>query len=249
MWNHDEMPLLPATGQATSYRTGDDGYFKAGRPGGNRFGDVGNGTIHDRATGLLWVKQPERIIPGATGVHAANQAQAARGNWANATAYAKADLAKDTAGSTYWVCVAAHTSASASTTFAQDRAANPTYWRQSVWAASAANLTTPATMGWDAAVDACLGLSYAGQDDWRLPNVSEQMSLFGWDRTAAPMIVDPVMFPNTPTTSWYFTSTTDRFAPTQAIVVCNVYPTWPCLSDAKTTPRYVRPVRGGRINV
>ena len=83
--------LLPKTGQTTSYSSGDDGDFQAGfaRP---RFRDNNNGTITDFATGLMWVKQPELIIPGATGVHATNQIQVAKGDWANDTAYAKACL-------------------------------------------------------------------------------------------------------------------------------------------------------------
>lgn len=53
---------LPPTGQTTSTRTGDDGYYKKGYPrSGVRFIDNGDGTITDNATGLMWVKQPENI--------------------------------------------------------------------------------------------------------------------------------------------------------------------------------------------
>jgi hypothetical protein len=245
MWNHDEMPLLPATGQVTSYRAGDDGALRFGRPGGNRFRDMGDGTVYDRFASLLWVKQPELIIPGAAGVHASNQVQAARGNWANATAYARADLAKDAADGTYWVCAVAHASAGAAASFAQDRAANPTYWRQSVWTASAANLTTPAKMGWNAAVDQCLALTHAGFTDWRLPNVNELAVLRDWSRTSG--FGGFTAFPNGQPT-YYWTSTT--LPPSDGLEV-NFSPTsgYLVVPDATTLLRYVRPVRAGRTNV
>jgi hypothetical protein len=245
MWNHDEMPLLPATGQTTSYRTGDDGTFRAGRPGGNRFRPLGDGTVFDRHTSLLWVRQPELVIPGAAGIHPTNQVQAARGEWANATAYASADLAKDAADGTYWVCSVAHNSAAAGT-FAADRAANPTHWRQSVWAASAANLTTPAAMAWNAAIDACLALPYAGYDDWRLPNANEVNSLFLGGNASAPCI-DKTAFPNTQAQN-YWSGSTYLSATGWAMIgqfqgkMGMVY-----LAD-KTSACYVRPVRGGRTN-
>lgn len=48
--------VLPKTGQATSYRDGDDGYYQKGWFNGPRFKDVGNGTVVDSATGLMWPK-------------------------------------------------------------------------------------------------------------------------------------------------------------------------------------------------
>lgn len=47
---------LPKTGQTTSYRDGDDGYYQKGWDEGERFKDVGDGTIIDNATGLMWPK-------------------------------------------------------------------------------------------------------------------------------------------------------------------------------------------------
>lgn len=45
------------TGQLTSYRTGDDGTYEKGYPKtGARFVDNGDGTITDKATGLMWAK-------------------------------------------------------------------------------------------------------------------------------------------------------------------------------------------------
>jgi hypothetical protein len=238
---------------------GDDGYFQAGSARATRFIDNGNGTISGRATGLMWIKQPELIIPGATGVHASNQIQAARGSWANGTAYALADLAKDTADSTYWVCVSAHTSAG-SGTFAEDRGgAAAGKWRQTVWTASAANLTTPAAMTWANAVGYCLGskwdavnplgavgLSYAGYTDWRLPNWIEMVSLSNVEGTVAPLTYG-AFFPNTKVAN-YYTSSTYKGSPTYAHVVAYVNPYLSITVITKTTAAYVRPVRGGRLN-
>ena len=254
---------LPRTGQTTSYVVGDDGYFQAGNPRATRFVDNGNGTISDRATGLQWVKQPELIIPGATGVHASNQIQAARGDWANSTAYALADLAKDTADSTYWVCVSAHTSAG-SGAFADDRAgAAAGKWRQTVWTASAANLTTPATMNWANAVGYCLGsrwdsvnplgavgLNYAGFADWRLPNSGELSTLVDIG-IAANAMIDP-LFINTQfgSTTYYWSSSTNPFVATYAYYTDFTATTTsaPRRALAKTNTWYLRPVRGGRLN-
>lgn len=201
---------LPRTGQTTVYRAGDDGTYQAGARAANarasELVDNGNGMVTDYATGLVWVKQPELIIPGAVGVHATNQIQVARGNWANSTAYAKADLAKDTADSTYWVCAVAHTSAAPATTFAQDRAANPTWWRQTIWTVSGANLTTPAPFDWNGAIDACEALEYAGFTDWRLPNFIEHGTIMNLNANAPSSY--SAVFPNTMYNNPYWTSTT-----------------------------------------
>jgi hypothetical protein len=240
---------LPRTGQTTVYATGDDGTCQAGVRAANarasELVDNGNGTITDYATGLMWPKQTEIVIPGAVGVHPTNQIQVARGNWANNTAYAKADAAKDTTDSTYRICAVAHTSAAAGT-FAADRTAYPTYWRQTIWTASAANLVTPATMIWTAFIAACLGsdwggsgLSYAGYNDWRPPNLQEVYSLLNLGAAAAPY--SHAAFPKM--INRLFSSSTLKSDTTQAfqlsiwdgLVVCG----------AKSTARYGYPVRGG----
>jgi hypothetical protein len=254
---------LPRTGQTTSYAAGDDGYFQAGNPRGgaaqaSRFIDNLNGTISDRATGLQWVKEPQKIIPGATGVHSTNQIQVAHGNWANNHAYALAELCKDTDLSTYWVCVSAHTSAAAGT-FAADRAgAAAGKWRQTVWTDSAADLGSPAAMFWPDAEGYALGskwdgvnplgavgLTYAGFTDWRLPNILE---LFGiTDNGRQSPCIDPTAFPNTK--SNFYHSSTTRLSNT--LHSYNVYFGTTAYINyvVKTTASwYVRPVRGGRLN-
>jgi hypothetical protein len=257
--DHSSRLWLPRTGQVTSYATGDDGYFQAGNPRATRFIDNGNGTISDRATGLMWVKAPVLIIPGATGVHSTNQIQTAHGNWANNHAYVAAELCKDTDLSTYWVCVSAHTSAAAGT-FAADRAgAAAGKWRQTVWTASAADLTTPATFTWANAVLNCLGtkyggsepnaLNYAGYTDWRLPNITELIVVR--DPTVNAYATRwPSTFTNVglPYTYWWSGST--GICDTTLAHFGYFYGLLSeiTLLAAKTTLYYARPVRGGRLN-
>jgi hypothetical protein len=52
--------------------------------------------------------------------------------WLNGTLYSIGTTAIDMVDNTYWVCGVTHTSALIPTTFAQDRAANPTYWVRAV---------------------------------------------------------------------------------------------------------------------
>ena len=241
MWKHEFVNLLPPTGQTISYRTGDDGDFQAGLAVPKRFVDNGDGTIHDRATGLTWVKQPELIIPGAAGVHPTNQVQAARGDWANGTAYPAADLVCDAADGTFWVCAVSHTSATAGT-FADDRSVHPTYWRQTGWTASAANLASPAAMAWNSAIDNCANVQYAGCDDWRLPNDPEAHSLINRGKATTPQTYTSE-FPNSQTGYW--TSTSDGAS---VAIALNLASTASVGGSSKTNTKHVRPVRGGRIN-
>ena len=235
---------LPRTGQVTSYADGDDGYFQAGNPRTTRFIDNLNGTISDRATGLMWVKQPELIIPGAVGVHSTNQIQVAHGTWANNHPYDLADKCKPTGLLTYWVCVAAHTSA-ASGTFADDRAgAAAGKWRQTVWTSSNSSLDDAAFMTWANAVANSLALEYAGFTDWRLPNRIEFGSILDQESD-----VDPATYPDSVVLqvgSQYWTGTTWKFSTDTAFAIT---------TDGgqnepidKTSVFHVLPVRGGRIN-
>ena len=72
---------LPRTGQTTSYAVGDDGYFQPGNPRKTRFVDNGNGTISDRATGLMWVQDPSQC-----GGNFGSPGTPATMTWANALA-------------------------------------------------------------------------------------------------------------------------------------------------------------------
>jgi hypothetical protein len=50
------VPVLPKTGQTTVYQAGDDGTYQKGYASTPRFIDLGDGTILDRATGLIWAQ-------------------------------------------------------------------------------------------------------------------------------------------------------------------------------------------------
>src|ERR1035437_2742356 len=59
-------PSVPKTGAVVSYDGNnlDDGGTQLGNPVSPRFVDNGDNTISDKATGLMWIKRPELIIPG-----------------------------------------------------------------------------------------------------------------------------------------------------------------------------------------
>ncbi len=88
-----QLVPLPKTGQTTSYVSYDDGYYQKGSSITPRYVDNGDGTISDRSTNLMWVKEPAKIIPGAS-VIASNQIQRARSDWASSTEYLIGDLVK-----------------------------------------------------------------------------------------------------------------------------------------------------------
>jgi hypothetical protein len=154
-----------------------------------------------------------------------------------------ADLCKDVPGSTYWVCVTAHTSAAAGT-FAADRAgAAAGKWRQTVWTASASSLEYPAPMTWANAVANSLALEYAGFSDWRLPNLMEFLSVMNLGTDVSPMTYPGglVMLEGQ-----YWTSTTYILATDSAWSIDNT--SVEIYRDDKTYTYYLVPVRGGRIN-
>ena len=82
---------LPKTGQTISYATGDDGQLQVGvawpRP---RFTDIGDGTVTDNLTGLVWLKNANCLDDTlAGGNRSANNGEMSAGNaltWANALA-------------------------------------------------------------------------------------------------------------------------------------------------------------------
>lgn len=242
---------LPRTGQATSYRDGDDGYLETGLPGTTRFVPGVNNTVFDHMTGLEWVREVPLIMPGGTGAIGddfGGGASAARGDWAGTTAYVKGDLvSRDGADAApYFVCNADHTSGGA---FAGDVA----YWDETAWTSSAADLVTNSTMNWNTGIDNCRGsdhggsgLSYNGHDDWYLPNWWELVSLYDVADASPPMIND-TLFPNT-AQALYWTSTT--FAPlTNRGYACGW--DWDMIRVTyrlKTESNICRPVRGGITN-
>ena len=216
-----------------------------------------DGTVSDVRNGLMWVRRPELIIPGAVGVHVSNQIQVNRGNWvtASATAYALADMIIDTVGGGYWVCAVAHTSGAPDNTFAQDRAAHPTYWRATVWNASAAGnayFDVQAAFTWANALAYCTGsalgetgLSYAGYDDWRVPNIRQLLTLVSYDNALGSPYTWQAFFPMTKTDHYYWSSTT---YPNTTYADCIGAGGHHSQNGLKTDTHYARPVRGGRKN-
>ncbi len=96
---------------------------------------------------------------------------------------------------------------------------------------------SPSAMNWNNAIDECLALTYAGHNDWRLPNANELACLQDYE-SGAP-IIDPI-FANTKQ-NYYWTSTT---------VVWNTGRAWQIYffsggvtAADKALSRYPRPVR------
>jgi hypothetical protein len=96
--------LLPKSGQTTSYADYDDGWYEKGSPVIPRFIDNGDGTITDRVTNLMWVKNPPIMLPGATGITTGNVALVAHGDWVTGHDYIKGDLVRDAAGLNATAC-------------------------------------------------------------------------------------------------------------------------------------------------
>jgi len=230
---------LPVTGQTATYATGDDGDIQAGWPNAGRFVDPGDGTLRDRVTALQWVKQPELIIPGPDQVVPGNQILRAEGVWsASHGVYLAGDLVQGDGDpdSKFYICKAAHSEPSEPPSY---------YWIETIWTASAANLTTPAQFAWSDALTGCNGLQYAGHDDWRVPNLLEMLSVLDLSPSVSyPWVVDA--FPNIKLGN-YWTSSTFRESSGDAWRFRTVDA--PMLTVAsKTSTMHVLPVRGGRIN-
>ena len=98
----------------------------------------------------------------------------------------------------YYVTASNHTSGTLATDVTDGKMI------KSVWTASAANLTTPATRDWSNSIINCEALVYAGFSDWRLPNLNELQSLANYG-TYSPAI-NGTFFPNTQ--SYYYWSGT-----------------------------------------
>lgn len=238
------ISVLPKTGQTTSYPNGnetdrDDGHYQAGKTVLYRFINNMDGTVTDNVTGLMWVQQPELIIPGPS-VISSNQIQAARGPYGNGQSYSIGDLVSG--AGLFYVCVFSHLSNGK--TIIDDLSNFPDSWRQTVWTNSAINLTTPASMSWKTAIANCEPLDYAGSTDWRLPNIEELQSIVDYG-VYPPQAIDGTIFLHT--YGPYWSSTTNASNAGSAWYVDFGNGTASNI-DKQTSfvLIYVRPVRGGR---
>jgi hypothetical protein len=99
---------------------------------------------------------------------------------------------------------------------------------------------------WKGALSDCENLDFAGQTDWRLPNISELRSIADFSATRPGLALDEQAFPNTPASSSYWSSTTavqgTADSGTHAwVITFSLGNTW---FSEKTQREYVRCVRG-----
>jgi hypothetical protein len=97
----------------------------------------------------------------------------------------------------------------------------------------------PQELSWDAAIDACNNLNYAGYTDWKLPNIKELKSLFYIMETGQH--IDYNFF--TVYNWYYWSSTTYKLVETAAWVTEWIY-AWTITAFKETSALLVLPVRG-----
>ncbi|MGM0442395.1 MAG: DUF1566 domain-containing protein [Elusimicrobiota bacterium] len=93
---------------------------------------------------------------------------------------------------------------------------------------------------WADAIDGCESFSYAGHNDWRLPNVKELLSIVKYEGT--PPLINETYFPNTKYLVAYWSSTTKPDDTTKGITVDFRYGN-AANYQSKTGTCWVRPVR------
>ena len=113
-----------------------------------------------------------------------------------------------------------------------------------MWAAdgTGAGCNNGNTCTWLNAISFCENSTFAGYDDWRLPNINELTSIVNW-ATYSPAI-DTGYFPHTKTTPGYWSSTT--IVDFTGSVWKVDFSSGNVGTNTKTIPYYVRPVRGGQ---
>ncbi len=235
---------LPKTGQTTSYRNGDDSELQTGqnRPT-TRFVLYGNNTARDGQTRLTWISQPELILPGGP-IGGVNEVLSAEGQWASDHgAYSIGDLVQGDGDPDvlFYVTISDHTASAA------NQPPNAGMWVVTPWTSSSSDLTSPARMNWNDAMDNSTGsdldgagLSTAGHADWYLPNIKELYSIWEAERDA-PML-DSDIFPNTQDQYW---SSTTRKSASNFAKLMNFATSGVLGNLTKAGIVFVRPVRGG----
>ncbi len=111
-----------------------------------------------------------------------------------------------------------------------------------VKAGNSAGCNNGVALTWEAALNFCEGLTYAGYSDWRLPNRRELMSIVDYTRISPT--INTTFFPNTQS-NWYWTSTTYKATTSFAWNVFFYDGTVSGGGDYKTGTSYVRCVRAG----
>lgn len=99
------------------------------------------------------------------------------------------------------------------------------------------------TMTWQAALDACNSLDYAGYDDWRLPNLREMQSVVDYGQY--PVLPPGHPFINTALDVYWTSSSRAAASPAVAWIV-NLSDGYIGSYNKSTGNCYVWPVRGGQ---
>jgi hypothetical protein len=230
--------LLPKTGQVTSYATGDDGEALTGNKLSPRVIVNGN-LVYDLVTLLCWVREVPKIIPNGNGI----DIPTAKGVWNSLTSYVINDLVvgDGSPDAKYYICTADHIN---------HEPPNSSYWIETIWTASAVNLTTNVTLNWATCIANCL-MTYAGHSPWsvtnpygwRLPNINELLSIIDWSTNTPP--VNSTIFPNV--SGSYWCSTTVPISPYTSAIRVAMTTTVAFGSIAKTSSYNLRPVRSFTI--
>ena len=101
----------------------------------------------------------------------------------------------------------------------------------------------PGRLAWHEALNACDNLSYAGHDNWRLPQVKELQSLIDYGRENLPGL--PTENPFINVQSWYYWSSTANTFITNSAWSVDMHYGHPWYHD-KSYDFYVWCVRGGQ---
>lgn len=230
---------LPKTGQTTSYVDYDDGYYEKGSPVSPRYVLSSGGVyVSDRATGLMWVSQPQFIFPGET-IMATDYGFV--NDYSDDYEYPKGRIVADNGRTTYWVCKIAHTSDGASV--ATDLANNPGSWVATPWCIDPSyTIIDPIAMTWANAIANCASLDFGGYTDWRLPNITELLTIANWELDG---VKPSATYWPTLKSNYYWCSTTDPGYSVRAYLISFFSADGVVQYGAKTDTHYVLPVRGG----
>jgi len=81
-----------------------------------------------------------------------------------------------------------------------------------MWVTNPVDAAISASYTWENAITACESLSYAGYEDWRLPNITELISIVDYGAAAAPRI-NGAYFMNTQAVYYWSSTTNGAYTP------------------------------------